>query len=156
MVGLAVSQLLLFNQTSQHGITANIAVKGDFVAINREEFNRLFSEKYALACKLLDCEAFQSWHTPSKSEWHDVLTMTTMLKKRDWPLYEVNRDGEDALSPYFINTGLMLNAIHALLDAFNGYSMASGPSPGQWGDIMRVVDETTERRIVVDRAEKPL
>lgn len=50
--------------------------------ISREEFNRFFNEKYALACGLLDCEAFQSWHTPSKSEWRDVLTMISrMLKK---------------------------------------------------------------------------
>jgi len=39
-----------------------------------------------------------------------------------------------------------------LLEAFNNYSVTSAPSPGQWGDIMRVVDETTERRDVIDRA----
>ncbi len=123
--------------------------------ISREEFNRFFNEKYALACRLLDCEAFKSWHTPSKSEWSDVLTMIKkMLKKCDWPLYEVRRDGDDASSTYITNTGLMLNAVHNLLDAFNGYSVASMPSPGQWGDIMRVVDETTEHRALVDRAER--
>jgi hypothetical protein len=129
-----------------------------FVAISqisREEFNRFFNEKYTLACRLLDCEAFQSWHTPSKSEWSEVLTMITkMLKRCDWPLYEVRRDGDDASSTYITNTGLMLNAVHNLLDAFNGYTGANVPSPGQWGDIMRVVDETTERRILVDRAGK--
>jgi len=50
------------------------------------------------------------------------------------------------------NTGLLLNAVHNLLDAFNGYTVSSIPSPGQWGDIMRVVDEITERRALVDRA----
>lgn len=48
----------------------------------------------------------------------------------------------------------MLNAIHNLLDALSGYNVASIPLPGQWGDIMRVVDETTERRALVDRAGK--
>jgi hypothetical protein len=121
--------------------------------VSGEEFNRFFNEQYALACRLLDCEAFQSWHTPSRSEWSDVLTMITkMLKKCDWPLCEVKRDGDDASSMYITDTGLMLNAVHNLLDAFHGYTVASVPSPGQWGGIMRVVDETTERRILVDRA----
>jgi hypothetical protein len=121
--------------------------------ISREEFNRFFNEKYTLACGLLDCEAFQSWHTPSKSEWSDVLTVITkMLKKCNWPLYEVRREGDDASSTYITNTGLMLNAVHNLLDALNGYGVASVPSPGQWGDIMRVVDETAERRDVIDQA----
>jgi len=123
--------------------------------ISREEFNRFFNEKYTLACRLLDCEAFKSWHTPSKGEWSDVLTVIKkMVKKHDWPLYEVSRDGDDASSTYITNTGLMLNAIHNLLDAFRGYGVASVPSPGQWGDIMRVVDETTERRALVDQAGK--
>jgi hypothetical protein len=123
--------------------------------ISREDFNRFFNEKYALACGLLDCEAFKSWHTPSKSEWSEVLTVIKkMVKKHDWPLYEVRRDGEDASSTYITNTGLMLNAIHNLLDAFSGYGVASVPSPGQWGDIMRVVDETAERRALVDEAGK--
>jgi hypothetical protein len=120
--------------------------------ISREEFKRFFNEKYALACQLLDCEAFQSWHTPSKGEWSDVLTMAKMLRRSEWPLYEVTRDGDEASSVYISNTELMMNAVHNLLDAFNGYSVASIPSPGQWGDIMRVVDETTERRAVVDQA----
>jgi hypothetical protein len=123
--------------------------------ISREEFNRFFNEKYALACRLLDCEAFKSWHTPSRNEWSDVLTaIKKMAKQYDWPLYEVTRDGDDASSTYVMNTGLMLNAVHNLLDAFSGYSVASVPSPGQWGDIMRVVDETTERRALVDQAGK--
>jgi hypothetical protein len=129
-----------------------------FVAISpisKEEFNRFFNEKYMLACGLLDCEAFKSWHTPSKDEWRDVLTIIkTMVKKCDWPLYEVRHDGEDASSVYITNSGLMLNAVHNLLDAVSGYGMASVPSPGQWGDIMRVVDETTERRASVDEAGK--
>ena len=121
--------------------------------ISREDFNRFFNEKYALACGLLDCEAFQSWHTPSKSEWRDVLTtITKMVKKCDWPLYEVKRDGDDASSVYVSNTELMMNAVHNLLDALNGYGVACVPSPGQWGDIMPVVDETTERRDVIDKA----
>lgn len=119
------------------------------------EFNQFLNEKYALACGLLDCEAFQSWHTPSKSEWSEVLTVIkNMVKTCDWPLCEVRRDGEDASSMQITNTGLMLNAVHNLLDAFNGYTAASVPSPGQWGDIMRMVDETTERRVVVDQAGK--
>jgi hypothetical protein len=125
------------------------------IQTSREEFNRFFNEKYALACELLDCEAFQSWHTPSRSEWRDVLTMISrMLKKCDWPLCEVRPDGDDASSTYIANGGLMLNAIHNLLDALSGYNVASIPLPGQWGDIMRVVDETTERRALVDRAGK--
>ena len=120
--------------------------------ISREGFNQFFNEKYALACGLLDCEAFQSWHTPSKSEWSEVLTtITKMLKKWDWPLYEVTRGGDDAASKYVTNTGLMMNAVHNLLDALSGYGVAAVPSPGQWGDIMRVVDETTERRDVIDQ-----
>jgi len=125
------------------------------VAISRisgEEFKRFFNEKYLLVCQLLDCEAFQSWHTPTKSEWSDVLMMTKMLRRSEWPLYEVGRDGDDASSAYLTNSGLMMNAVHNLLDAFNGYSTACGPSPGQWGDIMRVVDETTERRDVIVKA----
>ena len=123
--------------------------------ISREELNRFLNEKYALACGLLDCEAFQSWHTPSKSEWREVLAVIKkMVKTCDWPLSEVRRDGDDASSMRITNTGLMLNAIHNLLDALNGYNVASVPSPGQWGDIMRVVDETTERRALVDRAGK--
>ena len=120
--------------------------------ISGEELKRFFNDTYALACRLLDCEAFQSWHTPSKGEWSDVLTMIRMLKKRDWPLCDVKRDGDDASSTYIMNSGLMMNAVRNLLDAFNDYSMASAPSPGQWGDIMRVVDETTERRAVIDQA----
>jgi hypothetical protein len=121
--------------------------------ISREDFNRFFNEKYSLACGLLDCEAFQSWHTPSKSEWRDVLTtITKMVKKCDWPLYEVKRDGDDASSVYVSNTELMMNAVHNLLDTLNGYGVACVPSPGQWGDIMRAVDETTERRDVIDKA----
>jgi hypothetical protein len=121
--------------------------------IGGEEFKRFFNEKYTLACGLLDCEAFQSWHTPTKSEWRDVLTVIAkMLKKCDWPLYEVKRDGDDASSMQVMNTGLMMNAVHNLLDALNGYGVACVPSPGQWGDIMRVVDETTERRDVIDQA----
>ena len=123
--------------------------------ISREEFTRFLNEKYALACGLLDCEAFQSWHTPSKSEWRDVLiAIKNMLKKCDWPLCEVRRDGDDASSMHITNTGLMLNAVHNLLGALNGYTLASVPSPGQWGDIMRVVDETSERRALVDRVGK--
>ena len=123
--------------------------------ISKEEFNRFFNEKYALACGLLDCEAFKSWHTPSKSEWSEVLTVIKkMAKKCDWPLYEVRRDAQDASSMYYTNTGLLLNAVHNLLDAFSRYSVASVPSPGQWGDIMRVVDETTEHRALVDEAAK--
>jgi hypothetical protein len=123
--------------------------------ISREELNRFLNDKYALACGLLDCEAFQSWHTPSKSEWTDVLTVIKkMVNKCDWPLSEVRRDGDDASSMRITNTELMLNAIHNLLDAFNGYTAASVPSPGQWGDIMRMVDETTDRRAVVDQAGK--
>lgn len=121
--------------------------------ISNEEVNRFFNEKHVLACRLLDCEAFQSWHTPSKTEWSDVLTLIKkMVKKYDWPLYEVRPDGDDVSSTKIMNFGLMLNAVHNLLNAFTAYTAASVPSPGQWGDIMRVVDETTERRIVVDRA----
>ena len=120
-----------------------------------EQCGQFFSKKYDLVCALLDCEAFKSWHTPSKSEWSEVLTVIKkMAKKCDWPLYEVRRDAEDASSLYYTNTGLMLNAVHNLLDAFSRHNVASVPSPGQWGDIMRVVDETTEHRILVDRAAK--
>ena len=118
--------------------------------ISSEEFKRFFNEKYALVCQLLDCEAFQSWHTPSKGEWSDVLLMAKMLRRSEWPLYEVRRDGDEASSAYITNTEFMMNAVRNLLDAFTGYSTASVPSPGQWGDIMRVVDETTERRVVID------
>ena len=121
------------------------------MAISREELNRFLNEKYALACGLLDCEAFQSWHTPSKSEWRELLTMIGMLKRSDWPLSEVRHDGDDASSLRITNTELMLNAVRGLLDAFNGYTLSSIPSPGQWGDIMRVVDETSERRVLIDR-----
>ena len=75
-----------------------------------------------------------------------------MVKKCDWPVCDVRRDGDDASSMRITNTGLLLNAVHNLLDAFNGYTVSSIPSPGQWGDIMRVVDEITERRALVDRA----
>jgi hypothetical protein len=130
----------------------NTAARGGFVAISNEEFDRLFNEKYPLASRLLDCEAFKSWHTPSKSEWSDALTaIKKMLKQHDWPVYEVRRDGDDASSMHVTNIGLLLNSVHNLLDAFNPYSVASVPSPGQWGDIMRVVDETTERRDVIDQ-----
>lgn len=122
--------------------------------ISREELNRFLNEKYALACGLLDCEAFQSWHTPSKDEWRDLLTMIGMLKRSDWRLSEVRRDGDDASSLRITNTELMLNAVRNLLDAFNGYTATSIPLPGQWGDIMRMVDETTDRRAVIDQAGK--
>lgn len=121
--------------------------------ISGEDFKRFFNEKYLLVCQLLDCQAFQSWHTPSKSEWGDVLTaITRMLKKCDWPLYDVKRNGDDASSLQAMNTGLMMNDVHNLLDALDGYGAACVPLPGQWGDIMRVVDETTARRDVIDRA----
>ena len=123
--------------------------------IRQEEFGRLLDEPYELACALLDCEAFKSWHTPSRSEWCDVLTVIkTMVKQYDWPLYKVTRDGDDTLSTGTTNTGLLLNAIHKLLGVCDGYDLRSVPSPGQWGDIMRVVDETTECRAVVDQAAK--
>jgi len=123
--------------------------------ISRDELNRFLTEKYALACGLLDCEAFQSWHTPSKDEWGEVLAaIKKMVKKCDWPLSEVRREGDDASSLRITNTELMLNAIHNLLDSLSGYTLASIPSPGQWGDIMRKVDETTDRRAVVDQAGK--
>ena len=123
--------------------------------ISREEVNRFFNEKYTLACGLLDCEAFQSWHTPSKSEWSDVLTIIKdMVRKYKWPLYEVSRESDDASSTSATNTVVMLNAVHNLLNAFSGYEVASLPLPGQWGDIMRVVDETTERRALFDQAGK--
>jgi hypothetical protein len=123
--------------------------------ISREEVNRFFNEKYALVCGLLDCEAFQSWHTPSKSEWSDVLTIIKdMVRKYKWPLYEVSSEGDDASTTPPTNTVVMLNAVHNLLDAFSGYDVASIPLPGQWGDIMRVVDETTERRALFDQTGK--
>ena len=122
---------------------------------SREECGRFFNEKYALACGLLDCEAFKSWHTPSRIEWCEALTaIKKMVKRHDWPLYEVTPDGDDASSKYIINTGLLLNGIHQLLDVLNGHDVRSVPSPQQWGDIMRVVDETTERRTAVDVAAK--
>jgi hypothetical protein len=121
-----------------------------------EKFGQFCSKQYELACALLDCEAFQSWHTPSRDEWNAVLaSIKKMVKQYDWPLYEVTRDGDDASSTSTMNTGLLLNAIHKLLGVFDGYDVRSLPSPGQWGDIMRVVDETTERRAVVDQAAKP-
>ena len=124
--------------------------------IRGEKFGHFFNEKYELACALLDCEAFKSWHTPSRSEWGEVLTaINKMVRKYEWPAYEVTRDGDDVASMHVTNTGLMLNAVHNLLVAFNCYSTASVLSPGQWGDIMRVVDETTERRALVDQAGKP-
>jgi hypothetical protein len=142
----------------RHSATTKIAAKGDFVAINqisRAEFDRIYNEKYTLACRLLDCEAFKSWHTPSKGEWLDALAaIKKMLKHYDWPLSEVRCDGNDASSMYIANIGLMFNAVHNLLDALSGYTMASVPSPGQWGDIMRVADETAERRVLVDEAAK--
>ena len=123
--------------------------------IGRQEFGQFFNKKYELACALLDCEAFKSWHTPSRNEWCDAMSaIKKMVKHYDWPLYEVRRDGDDTSSTYITNTGLMLNAVHNLLDAFNGYGVATVPSPGQWGDIMRVADETAERRTLVDEAAK--
>ena len=123
--------------------------------ISREECRRIFSKKYELACAFLDCEAFKSWHTPSRSEWCEALTaIKKMVRQHDWPLYEVTPDGDDASSTYVMNTGLLLNGIHQLLAVFNGHDVQSVPSPQQWGDIMRVVDETTERRAVVDEAAK--
>ncbi len=123
--------------------------------IRREEFGRLLNKPYELACALLDCEAFKSWHTPSRAEWSEVLASTKkMMKQYDWPLYEVTRDGSDAASIHTMNTGLLLNAIHKLLGVFHDHDASSVPSPGQWGDIMLVVDETTERRAVVDQAAK--
>ena len=123
--------------------------------ISRVEFDRLYNERYVLACRLLDCEAFKSWHTPSKGEWSEALAaIKKMLKQCDWPLYDVKRDGDDASSMYIANTGLMFNAVHNLLDVLSSYTMASVPSPRQWGDIMRVADETAERRVSVDEAAK--
>ena len=123
--------------------------------ISREECSRFFNKKYELACAFLDCEAFKSWHTPSRSEWCEALTaIKKMVKRHDWPLYEVTADGDDASSTYVTNTGLLLNGIHQLLAVFHGHDMRSVPSPRQWGDIMRVVDETTERRAVVEEAAK--
>ena len=120
--------------------------------IRREEFGRLLNKPYELACALLGCEAFQSWHTPSRDEWGDVLAaIGKMMKQYDWPLYEATRDSDDASATH---TGLMLNSLHKLLAAFHGHDVRSVPSPGQWGDIMRVVDETAERRAVVDQAAK--
>lgn len=121
--------------------------------ISGENFGHYFNEKYELACALLDCEAFQSWHTPSRNEWGDVLTaINKMVRKYEWPFYEVTQDGDDVASTHSMNTGLMLNSVHNLLDAFHCYGAATVLSPGQWGDIMRVVDETTERRALVDQA----
>src|SRR5689334_4332329 len=75
--------------------------------IRREEFGRLLNKPYELACALLDCEAFQSWHTPSRDEWGDVLAaIGKMMKQYDWPLYEVIRDGDDASSTWTVNNGL--------------------------------------------------
>jgi hypothetical protein len=122
--------------------------------ISREELNRFLNEKYALACRLLDCEAFQSWHTPSKDEWKELLTMIGMLKRSNWPLSEVSHDGDDAASVRITNTELMLNAVRNLLDAFSGFTVTSIPLPGQWGDIMRMVDETTDRRAMIDQTGK--
>jgi hypothetical protein len=123
--------------------------------INREVYGRFFDKKYKLACALLDCEAFKSWHTPLRSEWSDVWTaIKKMGKQFDWPLYEVTRADEDAAATQTMNTGLLLNGIHQLLDVFRGHNVKFIPSPQQWGDIMRVVDETTEHRALVDRAVK--
>jgi len=120
-----------------------------------KNFGQSSSKQYELACALLDCEAFKSWHTPSRNEWSEVLASTKkMMKQYDWPLYEVTRDGDDASATRTMNTGLMLNAIHKLLGVFHGDDMGSVPSREQWGDIMRVVDETTERRAVVNQAAK--
>jgi hypothetical protein len=147
---------------AQQGSTAKHqpALLGEiFMTINRfsgEKFGQFCSKQYELACAFLDCEAFKSWHTPSRDEWSEVLaSIKKMVKQYDWPLYEVARDGDDASSTCTMNTGLLLNAIHKLLGVFEGYDVRSVPSPGQWGDIMRVVDETTERRAVVDQAAKP-
>jgi hypothetical protein len=123
--------------------------------ISREEFGQFFNKKYALVCALLDCEAFKSWHTPLRSEWSEVwAVIKTMVKQCDWPLYEVIRDDDDPASAQIMNTGLLLNGIHQLLDVFDGHDVKFVPSPQQWGDIMRVVDETTDRRALVDRAAK--
>jgi hypothetical protein len=123
--------------------------------ISREEFDRFFNKKHELAYALLDCEAFKSWHTPLRSEWSEVwAAIKKMVKLYDWPLYEVARDDDDAASTQIMNTGLLLNGIHQLLDVFRGHDVKSVPSPQQWGDIMRVVDETTEHRVLVDRAAK--
>ena len=122
---------------------------------SREECGRFFNKKYELACAFLDCEAFKSWHTPSRSEWSKAFAaIKKMVKRYDWPLYEVTPEGDDASAPYIINTGLLLNGIHQLLAVFHGHDVRSVPSPQQWGDIMRVVDETAERRAVVDEAAK--
>jgi hypothetical protein len=123
--------------------------------ISRGEYGRFFNEKYELACVLLDCEAFKSWHTPLRSEWSEVwIAIKKMMKQYDWPLYEVARADDGAASTQIMNTGLLLNGIHQLLDVFRGHDLKSVPSPQQWGDIMRVVDETTEHRALVDRATK--
>jgi hypothetical protein len=123
--------------------------------ISREECGRFFNKKYELAYALLDCEAFKSWHTPLRSEWSEVwIAVKKMVKQYDWPLYEVTHADDDAASTQIMNTGLLLNGIHQLLDVFRNHDVKSVPSPQQWGDIMRVVDETTERRALVDRAGK--
>ena len=120
-----------------------------------EQCGQFFNKKYDLVCALLDCEAFKSWHTPLRSEWSDVwIAIKKMVKQCDWPLYEVTLDDDDAVSAQTMNTGLLLNGIHQLLAVFRGHDVKSVPSPQQWGDIMRVVDETTERRALVDRAAK--
>jgi hypothetical protein len=122
---------------------------------SREECGRFFSKKYELACAFLDCEAFKSWHTPSRAEWSEALTaIKKMVKRHDWPLYEVAPGNDNLSSTYIMNTGLLLNGIHQLLAVLNGHDVKSVPSPQQWGDIMRVVDETAERRAVVDEAAK--
>jgi hypothetical protein len=123
--------------------------------ISREECGRFFNKKHELVYALLDCEAFKSWHTPLRSEWSEVwVVIKKMLKQYDWPLYEVTRANDDAAAEQIMNTGLLLNGIHRLLDVFRGHDVKSVPSPQQWGDIMRVVDETTECRALVDRAGK--
>ena len=123
--------------------------------ISRDVFDRFFEKQYGLACVLLDCEAFKSWHTPSRDEWFEVFTtIKKMVKRFEWPLFEVAPAGEGAAMSFITNARLMFNGIHQLLHAFNGHTAKSVPSPRQWGDIMRVVDETTERRALVDEAAK--
>ena len=146
---------------AQQGSTAKhqpALLRETFMTINKfsgENFGQFCSKQYELACALLDCETFKSWHTPSRDEWREVLASTKkMVKQYDWPLYEVTRDSDDASSTRIMNTGLMLNAIHKLLGVFHGHDVSSVPSREQWGDIMRVVDETTQRRAVIDQAAK--
>ena len=125
------------------------------IKISQAECGRFYRKKYALVCALLDCEAFKSWHTPSRSEWCEALTaIKKMVRRHDWPLYEVIPDDDDASSTSITNTGLMLNGIHELLVVFDGHDVRAVPSPQQWGNIMRVVDETAGRRAAVDEAAR--